>query len=290
MTPIMESIVARTRAEGAIIVPDLDNGEYHRGPGLSSTGVRRFRRSPFHFRALAADREDRPDLDDDQTAAMFNGTLVHCATLEPAQFHLRYAIGPDVRKNSAEWREFVASAGTRTPITSLQAVRAMAQAEALRSLPDVAPLLSKGEPEQSAFWIDPDTGVLCKCRPDWVTPVAHGTGSMLLDVKTTTDASEDAFARTVVNYGYHQQADWYVKGWGHASRRHVYGFVFAVVESTFPFAAASYILDDDALQQARRMNHKALRQFAECERRQEWPGYPKGMQVLSLPAWALRNE
>jgi hypothetical protein len=66
----------------------------------------------------------------------------------------------------------------------------------------------------------------------------------------------------------------------------VHGFVFAAVESDWPHVAAPYMLDDDVLEAARRENRRLLNRYAECKRTGIWPGYPAGIQQISLPKWA----
>jgi hypothetical protein len=192
--------------------------------------------TPYHFRALDMVRGAPPKA---PTPQMFNGTLVHCALLEPAEFGQRYEVIPATDKRTKDYRDAAKRCETegREPITELQRQQAFAQAAALAALPEVAELLRAGQPEVSAYWADPATGALCKCRPDWVSPVGYGKGAVLLDVKTTGDASEDAFARSVHSFGYHTQADFYCTGYALASGVQVHGMLFAVVESDYPHAA-----------------------------------------------------
>lgn len=278
-TDTFSSIVAN----GAGLMHGLPSAWYHVGPGLNLSGIKRFRKTPFHFRALANPGDAPPAA---PTPAMLNGTLVHCATLEPAEFDKRYAIGPEISRNSNKWRDFVADHPGMEVITHVQYQAAVRQAAALRALPDVAALLEDGSPEVSAYWTDEATGILCKCRPDWVAPVAMGTGVILVDVKTASDASPEGFARSAADLGYHLQAAWYCEGYARASGLEVHGMVFAVVESAFPHAVAAYMLDDIALGKGHAALRTALTRFAECDRANSWPGYPAEIMTLQLPPWA----
>ena len=269
------------------IIRGLDNVAYHSGPGLSYSGVKRLARTPLHFHALA---EPHEGFTATPSAAMFAGTLAHCATLEPDQFDARYPQGPEVATRAArEWKAFCADHPGAEPVTRAQREIAFAQAASLRAHPVVAELLRAGEPEISVYWRDPPTGILCKCRPDWV----HRCGTtarpaaILLDVKTCQDASAQGFAKSVANFGYHGQADWYCTGFELATGIPVQGMVFAAVESEFPYAAAAFMVDDTAMSAARERNRRALISYQQCERAQSWPGYPTDLQVISLPAWGL---
>jgi PDDEXK-like uncharacterized protein DUF3799 len=80
-------------------------------------------------------------------------------------------------------------------------IRAISEEPALR------PILSNGKPEVSIFAIDPETGVLCKARLDWMAP-RH-----TLDLKSFTakrGASIDKSIHDAIYYeGYYRQAYWY---------------------------------------------------------------------------------
>jgi hypothetical protein len=109
---------------------------------------------------------------------------------------------------------------------------------------------------------------------------------MLLDVKTTQDGSKEAARNTVARYGYHHQAEWYSRGVAKAAGIPVVGFIFAFVESAYPFACSIYEIEPQAYEVARRENRQALDLYAYCERMQSWPSYSPDTQYLSLPRWA----
>lgn len=272
------------------VIHGLSNEAYHKGPGLSQSGAKRLLKSPFHFWSLAQPHDEPPT---PPTSQQFNGTLVHCATLEPKQWDLRYALAPALSKNSNAYRDWAADAQERglEPVTPLQRDRAFAQALALRTLPDVARLLERGEAESSAYWRDPLTAVHCKCRPDFASTGwgADAQAVILLDVKTTSDASPEQFAKSVLNFGYHMQADWYCAGYALATGHEVLGMVFAVVESDYPHATAAYNLDARSLALGRKLNDRARVLYAQCEKRGVWPSYPTEVVELTLPAWAWRQ-
>ena len=265
------------------LLKDLPAEKYHAIQAMSAGGLKRMRISPAHFYGIQIDPNRPPP--SDPTPAMRNGTLVHCAISGPGQAAARHVVKPDGRsvasKEGKAWREANAA---REPVDAGQMAAALAQAAALRRLPDVAALLSEGYGESSAFWIDEATGELCKCRPDWCSPA--GEGVVLLDGKTCQDASPDGFSRAVWNFDYWLQAAWYSDGFEAATGLRVHGFVFAAVESAWPHAAAAYMLGDDVLDRARVENRRLLDLYAECKRTGVWPGYGSGLQLINLPKWA----
>ena len=266
---------------------DLSNEAYHAGPGISKSSLDAVAKSPAHYFARYLD-ENRPERE--PTAAMIAGTLAHCAVLEPEEFVIRYAVGPDVSKATKEWKAFEASlADGRQAIKPDQFKQAFAQSTSVRSIPDIADLLSKGFAEVSAYWHDEETGILCKCRPDWVSPCDDGS-VILVDLKTTTDASPREFSRSIAKWRYHVQAAWYADGYAKASGLTVRGFVFAAVETDFPHLPAAYMLDDESIDQGRTDYRRNLETYAECLACGIWPGYEKEIQLTRIPNWAFDQE
>lgn len=217
------------------------------------------------------------------------GSLAHCAILEPDTFFNRYAIGPTANRNTKIWKEFVE---THTGITAIQGDQfdaAFAQSKSVRALPEIGEALANGQPEVSAFWTDEETGVECRCRPDWVNDCGDA-GVILIDVKTYSIASPNEFRRQVARKFYDKQAAFYSDGYEAASGRRVLGFIFAAVEDSYPWAANAFMLDEDSLESGRQKYRKNLRTYAECVRTNKWPGYSTGIDVIRLPSWALLTE
>jgi exodeoxyribonuclease VIII len=222
---------------------------------------------------------------------MLLGTAVHCAVLEPATFDQRYCLDLDASKNSNAYKAFALECEAQhlTPIAADDRERVFAMRDSLCRNAQIAEALDgPGRSEVSAWWTDPETGVLCKCRPDRVR--AAGDGSLLLDLKTTSDASPEAFSKSIANFGYHTQCDWYVDGYARASGKPVHGMLFVVVESEFPYACAAYTLDEAALQQARWQNAQVRRTYKRCSESGIWPGYAEAVTDIGLPRWALTYE
>lgn len=253
--------------------------EYHSSPAISNSGLGDFARSPFHYHALHLNPQ-RPR--EQQTDAQRHGVLAHCAILEPDEFPKRYATGPIDDRRLKAWKEWEASLPT-----GLEAIKpsehafAFAQAASARAHPEIARILSVGLPEVSAFWIDAETGVQCRCRPDWVHPLEDGR-VILADVKTYASASAAEFARQVDRMAYHRQAAWYSRGYEIASGIDVAAFIFIAIEDKWPFAARPFMLDDESLQCGRDENRALLGRFAQCQRTDTWPGYGDGVELISL--------
>jgi hypothetical protein len=268
------------------------SADYHRGDGLSRSELMRLLKTPYHFHELHLSEHDGGAALKEASDAMFAGELMHCALLERAEFERRYAVGPVVpSRASKEWKQFIAGLKPDVvPITALQHKIAHAQADALLAMDHVTALLDQSLvlPEHAGYWLDDATGALCKCRPDLAVLVGNDDetfGWVLVDAKTTINAAPESFAGSVVNFGYAEQAAWYVHGWGRATGLPVHAFLFGCVESAFPHAAALYQLPDEWVAYGWKRCRRALDVYADCLQRDEWPGYPPGVQMLQPPDW-----
>jgi hypothetical protein len=273
---------ARTEPLG--IIPGLSNDDYHAGPGVSNSVLSSMAKSPAHAYALhlAPNRPKR-----EPTPAMLAGTLAHCAVLEPAELAARYACKPPGHDGrTAAGKAWAALIPRNVEIVDAAKLEtAKSQRAAVLETPELCALFAVGEDEQSAYWIDEPTGLLCRCRPDWVHPLADGR-VILVDLKTSADISPEGFAKSIWNFGYHRQVAWYSTGYERASGRQVAAFVFAAVSNDYPFMACAYMLDDAAAQRGASECRALLDRYAECLRTDVWPGYgAAGIQLLSLPAW-----
>jgi exodeoxyribonuclease VIII len=222
-------------------------------------------------------------------AGQLEGQLAHCSVLEPDEFHKRYAIGPTVNRNTKVWKEFVEENAGAVAIQHDQYEAATRQAVSVRALPEIGEALQNGKAEVSAFWTDEQTGVACRCRPDWVNDCGDA-GVILLDLKTYSSANPHEFRKQVARKRYDVQAAFYSDGYAAASGRPVLGFVFVAVETEYPFAANAFMLDEESLEAGRAKYRKNLRTYAECERTSTWPGYSTGIDIIRLPQWALITE
>lgn len=256
--------------------------QYHASAGISHTGLRDFARSPLHYHALHLNPLRPPA---ETKAGQLEGSLAHCAILEPAELLNRYALGPCEDRRLKAWKDWEERIDSRTqPIKPSQWATCQAQACSVRTLPDVAQLLGAGKAEVSAFWIDPSTGEICRCRPDWVHPVS-ARAVILVDVKTYSDASPREFERQVARKAYHRQAAWYSDGYALASGLQVLGFVFVAVETSWPFAASAVMLDDEWLDKGRNENRELLDRYVQCRAANNWPGHGPSIELIALPKW-----
>lgn len=278
------------RALGEISIADLPHGlhlgvpeaVYHQHVErlINVSSLRAIGRSLAHYRAeLAAPRK--------ASAAMEIGTAVHMAALEPERFATRYAELPDFgdlrfktnKQRRDEWRR--ANAG-RIGLAPADWERVRAAARAVQRHPEIGPLVREAQAEVTLRWRDA-TGLECKGRADAL--VERPDLRLVLDLKTTSDASAWAFGRSVADYRYHVQQAFYAAGFA-AIGRPIDAFLFVAVEVEPPYAVAVYQLSERAEARGRELVRAELALLADAYARNEWPSYPSQITELELPAWA----
>lgn len=287
------------------IVHDLDIETYHAMPSISNSQLNDLALSPRHFYALNRDPH-RPART--EKSGQLEGNLAHCAILEPDEFSSRYVVIPKQapkRPTEAQWNaekpskaskeamdwwtDFNARNEGKRVISIYQYDTAWRQAESVRALGEVGDMLRKGSAEVSAFWVDPTTGVECRCRPDFVHPLSSSSVA-ILDVKTFSRASAEEFCRQVARKRYFQQDAFYSAGYSAASNMTVEDFQFIAVETEYPFAAASYRLSPASREEGFSECRRLLDTYEECVRTSNWPSYSTRTTEIELPPYAFSSQ
>lgn len=262
------------------IYGNLPEREYREDPALSQSTLCEMRRSPAHARY----KLDRPR----QTDAMLLGSVVHSLVLPGAP--CPYISTPAVDRRTKVGREIVAAREAEAKATGNTIIPIDVEVEATKIQNAVeehsealAILCSpKGRSEVSIFW-EGLFGVPCKGRIDWLDE------PVIWDLKTTRDASAESFARSVLNFGYHIQAAHYLLGCSTLGLQ-VNRFGIIAVETEPPYAVAVYELDATWIDLGIKECERLTALWNDCTRANEWPGYPKGVQLLSPPDWLLRRQ
>lgn len=308
------------------IFADIPNEVYHGGPGVSKSGLDLIRKSPMHYKASR-------DVKKESTAAQREGTLIHDLVLEPATFWDRYArpfVAPegavstveeiknllkdrglptsgkkaDLQARLAEAdpyvvfldelkAEYLEEVGDKTVITEEEYVKAQAIAASVLSHPIAGKLFAAGagDAELSCYWIDEKTGVLCRVRPDF-----WRHDRLVVDLKTTVDASPEGFSRSIEKWSYHVQDPFYQDGISAAiqqsgsDRKPPKAFIFVAVEKTAPYAVGVYRLDADSAEIGRREYRENLDTYARSLATDNWPGYSTKIEAIGLPEWRINRE
>jgi hypothetical protein len=257
--------------------------QYHSHPAVGHSGLVRIMRSPAHYENM---RTNPPE----PTPAMRLGTAFHTALLEPEKFGQTFVMAPKFDRRTKEGKAAAEvweaeNVGKTTLITEqMTAIESMALSVTHHA--GAARLLASGRAETSTFWIDQETGIECKCRPDFLSMEGEIVTS-IVDVKTCCDASAEGFSRAIASLGYDVQAAFYQDGIKAVAGVTV-PFYFIAVEKEAPYVVAAYKASDEMIEVGRAKYRGALQLLKWCQSNKCWPGYqPNGeIESIDLPRWA----
>lgn len=246
------------------IYEGISNAEYHASPGLSSTGAKLINTCPAEFDWQRTHPVHRDAFD--------FGTVAHELVLGKGDgFEVIEAA--DWRTKTARDAKDAARKKGLTPILAHDFERAERLAQSVLRNPETGPLFTSGAAEQSAFAEDHETGLKVRCRPDWLTET-RAKRPVCVDLKTTAGSTHpsDLLGRygVIRKLGYHQSAAWYVDVLALAGVEDAL-FLLAFVSKTAPHELRVVALDDESIQEGRRLNRQALATYAECSEKGEWP-------------------
>lgn len=273
---------------------------YHGWRAVGSSWFKHLRRSPAHLQAYLEHGDgDSPD--------KLMGRAFHAAVLEPDQFERRY-LRADRCEGVTKSKERCKNPGTSyrgvegwtcgvhgsgvsdagiTIVPPADYDRVLRMRDSVFAHRSAAEMLrGLGPVELSIVWVDEDTGVLCKARPD---KYVAKNGGGVADPKKTRDASDLGFARAIDTYGYHVQAAHYLRGLRACDIAARY-FCNIAVEDEPPYAVNTVQLEEcgsGALDYGISIVRKYLPIYAECEQRGEWPAYGHDVKPITLPNYAL---
>lgn len=262
---------------------------YYDHPAISASGLKLIAQSPMHYwdKYINPDREP-----EEQTEAQLIGSATHCAVLEPHEFDNRYTVIPEgldrrTKEGKAAFEAVIATGKTPLKFDAMKDIRAM-QASA-HAHPISRVIWGKMAPKfEQEFYFELD-GTLAKMKPDLIIePCDQFPSGLIIDLKTTTDASPAEFGRAVWNMDMAIQAAFYQRGF-YSQHQTVPEFLWLAQEKKRPYLCAYYSATQDVIDYGIREYTRLLAIYRECLSTGTWPGYSNQVTPLTLPAWALNS-
>ena len=267
----------------------ISEEEYRSDQGVNKSTLWEMRKSPQHYKySLTHPTEDTP--------ALKLGRAVHMAILQPEEFQKHYILAPNIDRRTnagkALWSDFLLQAEGKEVLTADDYETVMAMYDAVYGNPEkgiignqaAQNLLDGAETEVSLFWTDNITGIDCKCRLDAIKCV--GDKTIVIDLKTATDAKTDSFMRDAIKLGYDVQEAHYVRGVReNGADDGKIEWYWLVIEKKPPYAINIIKSTDPFRDRGTWQLIDLMEKLKNCIDTDEWPGY--GMNELVLPEWAL---
>ncbi len=255
--------------------PGIPEPEYRSWKAFSITNGLKLLKSPGHYRHA----EDNPR---EPTKSMMFGTAVHERLLEPEVFKEKYIYVPEEiprdRRTKArkKWEEENTPVVVRDghvaidPAFMPKSVLETEDAKAIETIAEqvmtrdcCAGLLEGGENEIALVWRhDFGEGVepmLCKGRLDCYQQDL----GLLVDIKTTADASPEKFGKSAANYCYHIQLAHYLAG-ARALDLEIESVVIVAIESEEPYGVERLSSSVECAEGGRASASGATREVSSC--------------------------
>ncbi len=267
--------------------------DYYANKALSHSKLSCLAQSPMEFKMRHID--DPPTLPPKESDAFAFGHAVHCLALEPEKFDERFAAAPKVdRRTTAgkiRWAEHLEDSKDKIVIDEQDYADAIACVQALNNHPEFATIMAQPRRVEVPFEFDL-FGHRFKAKPDCIVD----SMKLILDIKTTDDASPHRWQWSAVDYGYHRQAYIYQQA-VQLETNEWYRFIFAVVEKPkpstrgIPPTVALYELDPDTVRMGLEDSAGLVLQYESRLETNNWQQpYSSGIVPLRLPKRRVYSE
>ena len=267
---------------------------------VSASALKLIKKSPAHY--IEAEPKE--------TDAMIFGSAYHTFVLEPDKFDKRYYFMDDTAiyqtllgegskspRQTKIYKEWVENeqriAGDKISLDASTMNILKGMKDRLLSNRFCASLLKNGEAEKSIICeIETSVGktLKIKLRPDYL----KADKKIIVDLKTTVDASKDEFPKQAANMDYQIQSALYCDII-EALTGQKQSFFFIAQEKVKPFAFNLFEASGQFLSQGSYEWELLAMLWDECFTSGVWPGYqvfnqsPYGINELSLPPWAIHD-
>jgi len=205
------------------------------------------------------------------TPAMQFGSLVHALMLTPDQFDAEFLVSQESSRRTKAWKADVERAAIEGRECILQSDKDKAQECADAATAAFPKIVDECRKEVAILATHAETGIRVRARLD----LLHA--GYVADLKTTKDASQESFARSVGNFRYDIQAAFYGDLGGAANGLEHLPFLFACVETEAPYMTAQWDLSEDWIENGRGGTEDYTKGYVDALRlykKYEAEGYP----------------
>ena len=279
---------------------DISIDDYHSGEGISASQLKKAVKSTAHF--FVEEPKEK-----EQKSCFNMGHAFEDMLLEGGELDDKYWIfDPEKRphpettfnnKENKTWKivQFEKNEDkiviTEKELIDLKGMLKSCQSERIQAA-------IKGDiiKQGSGYWIDKESGLLLKTRPDVIKKRAEHS-VFILDVKTAEDSNPEAFAKSFAKFLYGIQCATQVDGIEKTLGVEVAYYYYLVVEKKAPYNAQIYTVNPVDIDTHRAIYKKLCMNIKEAKENPERieMGYAEdcgnksGVLELEIPAWYYNN-
>lgn len=200
---------------------NLSEETYHNDPAISNSDIKKLLVSPMKYWRNSSLNPKRKFK---ETPSLKLGKALHCYLMERERFYRDYIVLPKLDIDSDFYRiesekvdffqnfalrktkdaktfEYI---GGKIKLSKEEFEEIKERVDYFQSLPTAGALFQDGYMEVSIFWRDEETGLMCKCRMDWLALLYIADYKSLEDVKKIKNQ--------IGEYDYYIQAAYYLEG------------------------------------------------------------------------------
>lgn len=266
---------------------DITNDEYHSSAGVSRSQLSVLKNSPYNYWYQFINPESPKQEEKD---AWIFGRLLNTMLIEPQNFDNDFIVSEKYDRRTKEGKEkheeYLKKASGKKVISHDSYVMATEMIEEARNHQRISSILSGAIFEQSIYWIDKETGLLVKTRPDiWNLEI-----NILVDIKTSKETNPKDFMRTVDQYDYHMQAAMQIDGIYENTHKSIELFINLVFPKEKPYLPFLVPYDNSVIEKGRELYKSGLKLLKACQEKNNWDEERKILLSYELPSYhANRN-
>ena len=251
---------------------------YFSAKAVNHSTLKTIEQSPAHYK-IALKKGGR------DSDAKRLGALAHMMLFQPGRVETA-TIGPPINARTGNpygsdtkaWDEYVAQHPGKLIVSQEEVQDATRAVQAIREHPEMSVIMCNAvENELVLVWEECD--LMFKAKVDALATPIMG------DLKTTKNADERAFARSIVDLWYHTQGALYLRG-ARCLGIDVEHFVIGALENE-TYLPVCYELDEHFLLIANTKIQEWIDKLRKCTETNHWPAYPTGVNSISPPHWLM---
>lgn len=269
----------------------IPQAEYHADPcpdpSLSSSLIKvLIQQSPLH--AWMAHPRLNPNFAESESETFDIGSACHALLLE-GENRIERIDAPDFKTKAArEARDAARAAGKHPIIAHKYDSVVNMHLIAHKAIADCADLsgyrIDHRMSERTIVWQE-DGWLWCRAMID----SSHDDLSVLLDYKSTTDATPSVFSHQISRMGYQIQESWYRRGVRALTGKDP-KMIFLAQETAAPHDCSFHAIAPSLGQIADDLVEQAIRIWGDCLKRNMWPGYSNRIHYAEAAAWQINEH
>lgn len=247
------------KGKKAGIYYNLPENEYRADPAIACSDIKKILKSPLEYWTYSWMNPNKPV--QAKTPAMILGSALHKFILEKEDFYKEYIVLPNKLELDSEFYEKESEKpdfdtsfalpssknaktfkyiGDRKIIKQSDFTLINEMSGYLGQLPVVNKVFTGGNAEVSLFWQDEETGLMCKCRPDYLTK------NYIADYKSINLV--DNINYSIADGDYHIQKAFYLHGLQMVTNCDHNNFIFIFQQKEAPYLVRNKSLNEELLE------------------------------------------